>query len=82
MRGLASTLQCQVPRCPLRLRPASAWHGGLLCAAPWHELLATPDGPIVTPESLTPEAFASGDVGHVLEQLLSERPVSVNAAAS
>ena len=51
-------------------------------AVQWHRQLAAREGPIVTPQCLTPVELAAGDAGYVLERLLTERSISVNTAAA
>ncbi|MBO1113072.1 trifunctional transcriptional regulator/proline dehydrogenase/L-glutamate gamma-semialdehyde dehydrogenase [Bordetella petrii] len=53
--------------------------GDALCA--WNERIAARDGPILTVQGLTPDALAGG-AAYVLEQLLTERSISVNTAAA
>jgi len=48
----------------------------------WHRQLAAREGPIVTPQCLTPADLAAGDAGYALERLLAERSISVNTAAA
>ena len=51
-------------------------------AAAWARQLAAREGPIVTPQCLTPDDISRGKAYYSLEWLVTERSISINTAAA
>jgi RHH-type proline utilization regulon transcriptional repressor/proline dehydrogenase/delta 1-pyrroline-5-carboxylate dehydrogenase len=60
---------------------AALFEGEPLAAASWARQLAARDGPIVTPQCLTPADIADG-MYYSLDWLVAERSISINTAAA
>ncbi len=60
---------------------AALLEGAASVAATWARSLAARDGPIVTPQCLSPEEIASGAC-YSLDWLVTERSISINTAAA
>ena len=60
---------------------AALFEGELSMAAAWARKIAARDGPIVTPQCLTPDEIAAGAY-YSLEWLVTERSISINTAAA
>jgi RHH-type transcriptional regulator, proline utilization regulon repressor / proline dehydrogenase / delta 1-pyrroline-5-carboxylate dehydrogenase len=61
---------------------AALFEGEPSMAAAWARQLAAHDGPIVTPQCLSPGDISGGTAYYSLEWLLTERSISVNTAAA
>jgi RHH-type transcriptional regulator, proline utilization regulon repressor / proline dehydrogenase / delta 1-pyrroline-5-carboxylate dehydrogenase len=61
---------------------AALFEGEPSMAAAWARQLAARDGPIVTPQCLSPEDMSGGRAYYSLEWLVTERSISVNTAAA
>jgi RHH-type proline utilization regulon transcriptional repressor/proline dehydrogenase/delta 1-pyrroline-5-carboxylate dehydrogenase len=61
---------------------AALFEGEPPMAAAWARQLAARDGPIVTPQCLTPDDISGGKAYYSLEWLVTERSISINTAAA
>jgi RHH-type proline utilization regulon transcriptional repressor/proline dehydrogenase/delta 1-pyrroline-5-carboxylate dehydrogenase len=61
---------------------AALFEGDPSMAAAWARQLAARDGPIVTPQCLTPDDISGGKAYYSLEWLVTERSISINTAAA
>jgi RHH-type transcriptional regulator, proline utilization regulon repressor / proline dehydrogenase / delta 1-pyrroline-5-carboxylate dehydrogenase len=61
---------------------AALFEGEPSMAAAWARRLAACDGPIVTPQCLSPDVISGGTAYYSLEWLVTERSISVNTAAA
>jgi RHH-type proline utilization regulon transcriptional repressor/proline dehydrogenase/delta 1-pyrroline-5-carboxylate dehydrogenase len=61
---------------------AALFEGEPSMAAAWARQLAARDGPIVTPQCLTPDDISGGKAYYLLEWLVTERSISINTAAA
>jgi RHH-type proline utilization regulon transcriptional repressor/proline dehydrogenase/delta 1-pyrroline-5-carboxylate dehydrogenase len=61
---------------------AALFEGEPSMAAGWARQLAAHDGPIVTPQCLTPDDISGGKAYYSLEWLVTERSISINTAAA
>jgi RHH-type proline utilization regulon transcriptional repressor/proline dehydrogenase/delta 1-pyrroline-5-carboxylate dehydrogenase len=61
---------------------AALFEGEPSMAAAWARQLAAREGPIVTPQCLTPDDISGGKANYSLEWLVTERAISINTAAA